>query len=42
MEVKRASSLVVSMGKAFNGIASTFEWLDWQSLRCLLVEDLDK
>jgi len=25
-----ASSLVVSLGKALNGIASTFEWLDWQ------------
>jgi len=24
-----ASSLVVSLGKAINGIASTFEWLDW-------------
>jgi len=23
------SSLVVSLGKALNGIASTFEWLDW-------------
>jgi len=21
--------LVVSLGKALNGIASTFEWLDW-------------
>jgi len=24
-----ASSLVVSLGKALNGIACTFEWLDW-------------
>jgi len=24
-----ASSLVVSLGKALNGIVSTFEWLDW-------------
>jgi len=24
-----ACSLVVSLGKALNGIASTFEWLDW-------------
>jgi len=24
-----ASSLVGSLGKALNGIASTFEWLDW-------------
>jgi len=24
-----ASSLVVSLGKALNGIASTYEWLDW-------------
>jgi len=24
-----ASSLVVSLVKALNGIASTFEWLDW-------------
>jgi len=24
-----ASSLVASLGKALNGIASTFEWLDW-------------
>jgi len=23
------SSLVVSLGKALNGIACTFEWLDW-------------
>jgi len=24
-----ASSLVMSLGKALNGIASTFKWLDW-------------
>jgi len=24
-----ASSLVVSLGKTLNGIASTFEWLNW-------------
>jgi len=24
-----ASSLVVSLGKALNGIASTYEWLGW-------------
>jgi len=24
-----ASTLVVSLGKTLNGIASTFEWLDW-------------
>jgi len=24
-----ASLLVVSLGKTLNGIASTFEWLDW-------------
>jgi len=24
-----ASSLVMSLGKALNGIASIFEWLDW-------------
>jgi len=28
-EALKASSLVVSLGKALNGIASTFEWLDW-------------
>jgi len=27
-EDRPASSLVVSLGKALNGIASTFEWLD--------------
>jgi len=26
---KSVSSLVVSLGKVLNGIASTFEWLDW-------------
>jgi len=26
-----ASSLVVPLGKALNGIASTYEWLDWFS-----------
>jgi len=26
---KLASSLVVPLGKALSGIASTFEWLDW-------------
>jgi len=26
---RQASSLVVSLGKTRNGIASTFEWLDW-------------
>jgi len=48
--VQSASSLVVSLGKALNGIVSTFEWfrlvvtgssLTWRpksSLRCLLVE----
>jgi len=28
-EDQAASSLVVSLGKALNGIASTFEWLNW-------------
>jgi len=28
-EAGKASSLVVSLGKALNGIVSTFEWLDW-------------
>jgi len=28
-EDRLASSLVVSLGKTLNGIASTFEWLDW-------------
>jgi len=28
-EDRRASSLVVSLGKALNGIASTYEWIDW-------------
>jgi len=28
-ENRPASSLVVSLGKALNGIAFTFEWLDW-------------
>jgi len=43
----QASSLVVSLSKELNGIASTFEWLDWYSsltwkskrpLHCLLAE----
>jgi len=29
--LRPASSLVVSLGKALNGIASTFEWLDLES-----------
>jgi len=28
-KAKPASSLVVLLGKALNGIACTFEWLDW-------------
>jgi len=28
-DCKPASSLVVSLGKALNGIASIFDWLDW-------------
>jgi len=49
-EDRPASSLVVSLDKAFNGIASTFEWarlvvtddsstqIPKTSLRCLLVD----
>jgi len=44
-EARLASSLVVSLGKALNGIASTVEWLNGSltrrpksSLRCFLVE----
>jgi len=29
VENKTASSLVVSLGKALNGFALTFEWWDW-------------
>jgi len=43
-EDKRASSLVVSLDKALNGIAYTFEWLDWVvgSNRCLLDSKTEK
>jgi len=29
VKIKPASSLAVSLGKAFNKISSTFGWLDW-------------
>jgi len=28
-KIKLLSSLVVSLGKALNEIASTYEWIDW-------------
>jgi len=29
VKIKLTSSLVVTLGKALNGVVSTFEWLNW-------------
>jgi len=40
MKDRPASSLIAYLGKTLNEIASTFEWFNCRSLRCLLVEIL--